>query len=95
MELLTNWCGLRDGGLNWFECIKSGLEKRGFDQSQIDPCLLTRGNVAIVLHVDDVAIVSKHSSSVQKLLKSLKEGIDVDAGIRRPNLQKFAFTDDG
>ena len=40
LQLLVNWCGPKDGGLNWHDCIKSGLEDRGFVQSQIDPCLL-------------------------------------------------------
>jgi hypothetical protein len=26
MELLTNWYRLKDRGLNWYECIKTGLE---------------------------------------------------------------------
>ena len=43
MKLLTNWYGLRDAGLNWFDCVKSGLQKCGFHQSAIDPCLFTRG----------------------------------------------------
>ena len=95
MELLTNWCGLRDGGLNWFECIKSGLQDRGFQQSQIDPCLLTRGGLVIVLYVDDVIIVSKQAAEIENLLASLKNGTDIDTGQLQKGLKKFFFTDDG
>ena len=33
IELLANWYGLKDTGLNWYECIKTGLEDYGFIQS--------------------------------------------------------------
>lgn len=95
LKLLVNWCGLKDGGSNWYDCIKSGLEDRGFVQSQIDPYLFTRGSLMIILYVDDVLIAAKHSTHIDNLISSLKEGIDIDTGKQNHKLQKFQFTDDG
>ena len=95
MELLTNWYGLKDGGLNWFDKIRTGLLDRGFKQSQIDPCLFTRGSLAIVLYVDDVIVVSKKKKDTERLIESLKNGKDIDSGQINSKLRKFIFTDDG
>ena len=95
LQLLVNWYGLKDGGLNWYDCIKTGLENRGFVQSQIDPCLFTKGSMMIILYVDDVMIVAKHSTQIDNLIKSLKDGTDMDTGYLNSSLKKFVFTDDG
>ena len=95
LKLLVNWYGLKDGGLNWYDCIKSGLQDRGFIQSQVNPCLFTRGSLMVILYVDDVLIAAKHSTHIDSLLASLKDGTDIDTGKDNPKLQKFQFTDDG
>ena len=95
MKLLTNWYGLRDAGLNWFDCVKSSLLDRGFNQSAIDPCLFTRGQLLAVVYVDDVIVAGKHTKQIENLLHSLKHGTDIDSGQKLPNLKTFAFTEDG
>lgn len=95
MELLTNWYGLKDGGLNWFDEIRNGLLDRGFEQSQIDSCLFTRWSLAIVLYVDDVIVIAKKAKDTQKLINSLKNGTDIDTGQVNKDLRKFIFIDDG
>ena len=95
MELLTNWYGLKDARLNWHECMKTGLEDHGFIQSQIDPCLFTYSSLAVVLYVDNVIIIAKHSLSITNLLRSLKDGSEIDSINTIGKYKKFAFTDDG
>jgi len=80
LKLLTNWYGLKDAGLNWYNYLKASLIARGFKQSEIDLCLFTRGSLMIVIYVDVVLIASKLKCSMEKVLKSLKEGTDIDSG---------------
>ena len=49
----------------------------------------------MVLCVDDVIIIAKSKTKIDFLLNSLKNGIDMDTGLERDNLQKFLFADDG
>ena len=95
MELLTNWCRLKDAGLNQYECIKTGLENRSFTQSQIDPCLFTCGSLVVVLYVDNVIIIAKYSSSITNLLRSLKDSSEIDIAKSTGKYKKFSFTDNG
>ena len=71
LKLLRNLHGLKDGGYNWFECLKGGLLARGFKQSQTDPCLFVRGTLIMVVYVDDVIIAGKSISDIALLLQSL------------------------
>ena len=95
LKLLVNWYGLKDGGLNWYDCIKTGLEDRGFIPLQINPCLFTRGSLIVILYVDDILIAAKHSTKIKNLIKSLKEGIDITTSKVDLSLKKFTFTGDG
>ena len=49
----------------------------------------------IILHVDGVLIAAKHSTEIENLIKSLKEGTEIATGRIDPSLKKFTFTDDG
>jgi hypothetical protein len=44
LKLRKNLYGLKDAGLTWFEHARDGLLKRGFKQSNVDPCLFTKVN---------------------------------------------------
>lgn len=57
------WCNL---------CI-NGFKKLGFVQSTIDPCLLYRPGMMIVLWVDDAGIASKDPTAIDKLIRDLRE----------------------
>ena len=52
LKLRKNLYGLKDAGRTWHEYLRDGLLRRGFKQSQVDPCLFTKGNVLIVMYVD-------------------------------------------
>jgi hypothetical protein len=81
LKLKKNLYGLRDAGLTWFQFIHDGLLRRGFKQSEIDPCLFAKDQVVLVLYVDDAAIFSPHKSAIDKIVKSLQE--------------EFTLTDEG
>lgn len=94
LKLIQNIYGLKDGGYNWFECLKEILIARGFTQSTIDPCLFTRNRIIMVVYVDDIVITAKTKSEIELLLALLKDGLSMQLKKIDPALQKFTFIDD-
>ena len=72
-----------------------GLIDRGFKQLKIDPCLLTRGKLLMVVCSYDVTIVSKINKDAENLPHSSKNGTEMDTKKERMKLKKFDFTDYG
>ena len=52
--------------------LQNGLETRGFVPSKIDPCLFTRNNCIIIMHIDDCLIFYKNKKVLEDLIESLK-----------------------
>jgi hypothetical protein len=80
-KLLRNLYGLKDAGKTWFEFLRKGLLKRGWEQSEVDICLFTKAGILLVVYVDDAILISPHASQIQDEIRSLQ----VD----------YALTDDG
>ena len=80
MKLLTNWYGLRDARLNWFDCIKSGHIDRSFTQSAINLCLFTHSQILIVVYIDNVLVAAKTTRQIDSLLDSLRYSMHIDTG---------------
>ena len=72
IKLKKNLYSLKDAGLTWHEMMRAGLLDCGFEQSQVDPCLFIRGQVLLVLYVDDVAVFSPHKATIDEVIQSLK-----------------------
>ena len=49
--------GLDQANENWFDPLKTGLEKRGCHQSLVEPCVIYRKYSVISTYVDDCVIV--------------------------------------
>jgi hypothetical protein len=81
LRLIKNLYGLRDAGLTWFSHISKGLLDRGWRPSDVDPCLFTKGNVILVLYVDDAYLTGPDKTAIDKAIKSLQKD--------------FALTDEG
>jgi hypothetical protein len=77
LKLRKNLYGLKDAGRTWYECITSGLKQRGFQQSNIDPCLFTKDSVILILYVDDAVLFSPYQSAIDKTIKSLQNEFDL------------------
>jgi hypothetical protein len=73
LKLKKNLYGLRQAGYNWHEKLKDGLLKRGFCQSIVDPCLFLRHDCILVVYVDDCLLFSKHDSTLDVSITSLKQ----------------------
>jgi hypothetical protein len=56
-KLIKNLYGLKDAGKTWFEFLKVGLLKRGWRESEVDSCLFTKGEIILVVYVDDAILI--------------------------------------
>ena len=66
--------GLRDAPRLWYENLfKYFLCKElGFVQSEIDPCLLIRHNMIIIVYVDDMGVAAKNEGLIDELINFLR-----------------------
>lgn len=77
--------GLKQSSREWFKCLSSFLESRGFQSSLADPCIFTatiQGSKWIVaVYVDDLLIANASDAAIQSFKKDLA--------------QQFKMTDQG
>ena len=84
LKLKKNLYGLKQGSHNWYKHLKEGLERRGLNPSEIDPCLYLKDGMAVLTYVDDCIIISKSKTAIDELIESLQNGEE-----------KFILTDEG
>ena len=77
LKLQQNLYGLKDGQVTWHEHIKDGLLKQGFKQSNVDPCLFTKGVVLLVLYIDDAAFFSPDPKAIDQEVALLQKSFDL------------------
>jgi Reverse transcriptase (RNA-dependent DNA polymerase) len=66
--------GLAEAPRLWFLHLFDALvNKLSFVQSKLDPCLLLKKDMMMIVFVDDCGIAYKNRSEFNKLLKDLKE----------------------
>ncbi|MGZ8880111.1 MAG: reverse transcriptase domain-containing protein, partial [Halobacteriota archaeon] len=81
LKLDKNLYGLKQAGLNWFETLKDALESRGFRQSATDPCCFLKGDMVILVYVDDCLIFCPRSETIDAFIASLQQDFTlVDEG---------------
>jgi hypothetical protein len=56
----------------WYDCISEALIKLGFKQTKYDPCFFYKGNMMIVLYVDDAGIAAKDPKLIDELIEQLQ-----------------------
>ena len=86
LKLIKNIYGLKQAAFHWNELLRSGLEKLGFQQSKIDPCLFLKDKIICAIYVDDTIflsesdeIIDKHISALKALNFDLTDEGDIDA----------------
>ena len=84
LELKKSLYGLKQASANWYDCLKKGLEQRGFKESLSDPCVFMKKDMFILVYVDDCILISNSKSMLHRFVSSLKNGIEC-----------FEFTDEG
>ena len=76
LKLQQYFYGLKDGQVTWHEHIKAGLKAWHFKQSQVDPCLFIKGQVLLVLYVDNAALFSPSAKALNTEIQSLQTAFD-------------------
>ena len=59
-KIINNLYVLKDTVCTWHEFLRAGLLDRNWKQSKIDECLFTKGDILLLLYVDDAIIISKN-----------------------------------
>ena len=77
LKLQQNLYSLKDSKVTWHEHIKSGLKAQHFQQSKVDPCLFIKGQVLLVLYVDDAAFFSPSVTVLDAEIKSLQTAFEL------------------
>ena len=75
IKLIKNLYGLKQRGCNFYIKLRSELlnPKRGFVQSQSDPCVFYKKGIIVLCYVDDCLMFSQDKQSVNNLISSLQE----------------------
>ena len=68
LKLNRSLYGLKQASANWFDILKTGLERRGYHQSQVDPCVFFRKVSVILTYFDGFVIVSHKQETIISLI---------------------------
>ena len=84
IELKSILYGLKQASANWYDCLKTGIERCGFKESQTDSCVFIKKGMVILCYVDDCILISEKKQMLDGFVNILKNGIE-----------KFEFIDEG
>jgi Reverse transcriptase (RNA-dependent DNA polymerase) len=72
LQVLNNIYVQRQAGKEWYDYLTKGLvEKLGFKQSAIDPCILWRGTTIMIIYADDTIITGTDTNEVDKVIEDI------------------------
>jgi len=72
LKLVKNVCGVKDAGRTWSNHLKQGLLDRNFTQSKVDPCVFFKGNLILVICVDDLIAFCPHDEPIDNFIQSMQ-----------------------
>ena len=72
LKLKKSVYGLRQSPLNFFNCLKKGLEDRGFVQSKNEPCLFVSKKVICLTYVDDCLFFAREERDIDAVIDDLR-----------------------
>ena len=72
LKLIKNLCGQIQAGRVWNIHLHSGLTNIGFEQSAYEECLYFRDDTILLLYVDDLIIMSKAETDVDKAFRDIQ-----------------------
>ena len=75
LNYLRILCGLKQGGCKICEKLKSNLVKRGFTQSEVDPCTFWKKNFIVLCCADDYLLLAQDQKLVKDSLSSFQEDV--------------------
>jgi Reverse transcriptase (RNA-dependent DNA polymerase) len=78
LQVLMNIYGQKQAGKVWNDFLVSGLtNKLGFKQSKLDPCILWKGKVIIVIYTDDTIVTGENKDEVDQVIKEIGEVFEI------------------
>jgi Reverse transcriptase (RNA-dependent DNA polymerase) len=77
LKLIKNLYGQKQAGRVWDQHLHKNLLEIGWKQSKTYECLYYKGNVAVVVFVDDGILISSHNERIDKELKSLQDNFKI------------------
>lgn len=80
LRLLKSLYGSKFAPRNWYTHLRKALLQLGLKESAIDPCLLYRENLIMVLYVDDAGICAPTRDIINAFVQELKD-LDFDLDI--------------
>ena len=83
ISLKVSIYGIKQSSANWYDCLKKGLERRGFHNSKADPCVFMKKGIIILTYFDDCILIDNRKETLYQLIHSLANGIE-----------KFEFIDE-
>ena len=73
LKLTRSLYGMADSPKNFFEHLKSNLEKVGFKQSNLDPCLFISDKVICLTYVDDCLFFAKDGNDIDEVINGIQQ----------------------
>ena len=93
VQLLKALYGLKQAGAAWNDNITDLLKRLGFTQSLVDKCWFYKGQGAdatiVLLHVDDLLILTKDIRTRTALLKAMKEAYGEDCELHTGSIIEY------
>ena len=77
LKLIKSLYGLKQAPLRWFERLRDGLLKRGFEQSQLDPWLFYKRGLILLIYVDDCLFFGSEGDLINKEIQDLEKEFDL------------------
>jgi len=79
LKLNQSLYGLRQSPRNFFLYLKGNLERVGFPQSKMDPCLFISEHVVCCVYVDDCLFFSPKKRYIDQMIQGIKDcGMDLE-----------------
>jgi hypothetical protein len=74
LKLKRNVYGLKDAGRTWHLHLKKGLTDRGFTASLVDPCVFYKGDLILIIYVDDMICMCPTDAPIDEFLTNMQAG---------------------
>ena len=74
LNLNKSLYGIKKASANWFDLLKTGIERRFYHQYQVEPCVFYRKDSVILTCFYYCVIVSQKQDTITSLIESLNNG---------------------
>ena len=73
LKLVRSLHGSKFAPRNWYMHLRAALLQLGFKESTIDPCLLYKHNLLMVLYIDDAGIAAPSREIIDDFVQQLRD----------------------